>query len=73
MPSIEGNQFDERDFRRGAWHQTATMVALLTPRAGERQNVMACEWASAASHFRLGIQLERFGEGYFKDSILVVQ
>ena len=45
MPSIEGNQFDERDFRRGAWHQTATMVALLTTRAGERQNVMACEWA----------------------------
>ena len=45
MSIVEGNQFEDRDFRRGAWHRTVTMVALLTTRAGDRRNVMACEWA----------------------------
>lgn len=45
MAITEGNQFDDRDFRRGAWHRTATMVAMLTTHAGARHNVMACEWA----------------------------
>jgi flavin reductase (DIM6/NTAB) family NADH-FMN oxidoreductase RutF len=42
---IEGDQFGERDFRRGAWHQTLTTVAMVTATDGERENVMACEWA----------------------------
>ena len=45
MAIFEGNQFDDRDFRRGAWHQTATTVAMVTTRDGDRENVMACEWA----------------------------
>lgn len=45
MAITEGNQFDDREFRRGAWHRTATMVAMLTTHAGARHNVMACEWA----------------------------
>lgn len=45
MAITEGHQFDDRDFRRGAWHRTATMVAMLTTHAGARHNVMACEWA----------------------------
>lgn len=42
---IEGNDFNDRDFRRGVWHQTATMVALVTVDTGTQRNVMACEWA----------------------------
>ena len=46
---IEGDDFGSRDFRRGVWHQTSTMVALLTSAAGGRENVMACEWAMLVS------------------------
>lgn len=49
MPIVEGNRFDERDFRRGAWNQTATTVAMVTSRDGSRENVMACEWAMIVS------------------------
>jgi flavin reductase (DIM6/NTAB) family NADH-FMN oxidoreductase RutF len=42
---IEGDRFAEREFRRGAWHQTLTTVAMVTATDGDRQNVMACEWA----------------------------
>lgn len=49
MAVTEGNQFEERDFRRGVWHQTATTVALVTTRDSEREDVMACEWAMLVS------------------------
>ena len=49
--AIEGNDFADRDFRRGVWRQTATTVALLTTVDAEgRANVMACEWAMMVSH-----------------------
>ena len=49
--TIEGNDFADRDFRRGVWRQTATTVALLTTIDAEgRPNVMACEWAMMVSH-----------------------
>jgi flavin reductase (DIM6/NTAB) family NADH-FMN oxidoreductase RutF len=49
--TIEGNQFSDRDFRRGVWRQTATTIALLTTMSQDGQaNVMACEWAMMVSH-----------------------
>jgi flavin reductase (DIM6/NTAB) family NADH-FMN oxidoreductase RutF len=47
---VEGDDFDDREFRRGVWRQTLTNVALVTVSAGGRQNVMACEWAMMVSH-----------------------
>lgn len=47
--TIEGDEFDSREFRRGIWRQTATTVALITAAADGRQNVMACEWAMMIS------------------------
>jgi flavin reductase (DIM6/NTAB) family NADH-FMN oxidoreductase RutF len=47
---VEGDDFDDRDFRRGVWRQTLTSVALLTVSAGGSHNVMACEWATMVSH-----------------------
>jgi flavin reductase (DIM6/NTAB) family NADH-FMN oxidoreductase RutF len=47
---VEGDDFDDRDFRRGVWRQTLTSVALLTVSAGGSDNVMACEWATMVSH-----------------------
>jgi flavin reductase (DIM6/NTAB) family NADH-FMN oxidoreductase RutF len=47
--TIEGDQFAERDFRRGVWHQTLTTVAMVTATDGQRENVMACEWAMMVS------------------------
>lgn len=41
----EGDNFEDRDFVRGLWHQTATMVALVTTEVDGQRNVMACEWA----------------------------
>ena len=49
MAIIEGDNFADRDFRRGAWHQTATTVAMVTTRSGDRENVMAVEWAMLVS------------------------
>ena len=49
MTVVEGDQFADRDFRRGAWFQTATTVAMVTTRHGDRENVMACEWAMLVS------------------------
>jgi flavin reductase (DIM6/NTAB) family NADH-FMN oxidoreductase RutF len=46
---VEGDDFDDREFRRGVWRQTLTSVALLTVSAGGRDNVMACEWAMMVS------------------------
>src|SRR5687768_10653359 len=46
---IEGDNFSDRDFRRGVWHQTATTVAMVTAAVGDRQNMMACEWAMMVS------------------------
>jgi flavin reductase (DIM6/NTAB) family NADH-FMN oxidoreductase RutF len=46
---VEGDDFGSRDFRRSVWHQTTTAVALLTCAAGERVDVMACEWAMLVS------------------------
>lgn len=49
--TIEGNEFTDREFRRGVWRQTATTVALITAVNEEGQaNVMACEWAMMVSH-----------------------
>jgi flavin reductase (DIM6/NTAB) family NADH-FMN oxidoreductase RutF len=45
----EGDDFASREFRRGIWHRTATMVAMVTTAANGRENVMACEWAMMAS------------------------
>jgi flavin reductase (DIM6/NTAB) family NADH-FMN oxidoreductase RutF len=45
----EGNDFASREFRRGVWHRTATMVAMVTAAANGRENVMACEWAMMTS------------------------
>ena len=39
---IEGDEWGDREFRRGAWHRTATTVAMLTAAADGRANVMAC-------------------------------
>ena len=47
---VEGDAFDDREFRRGAWRQTLTSVALVTVSASGRSNVMACEWAMMVSH-----------------------
>jgi flavin reductase (DIM6/NTAB) family NADH-FMN oxidoreductase RutF len=47
---VEGDDFDDRDFRRGVWRQTLTSVALVTVSADGRDNVMACEWATMVSH-----------------------
>jgi hypothetical protein len=47
---VEGDDFDDRDFRRSVWRQTLTSVALVTVSTGERDNVMACEWATMVSH-----------------------
>jgi flavin reductase (DIM6/NTAB) family NADH-FMN oxidoreductase RutF len=47
---VEGDDFDDRDFRRGVWRQTLTSVALVTVSASGRDNVMACEWAMMVSH-----------------------
>jgi flavin reductase (DIM6/NTAB) family NADH-FMN oxidoreductase RutF len=49
-PYIQGDDFDDRDFRRGVWQQTLTSVALVTVAAGGHRNVMACEWATMVSH-----------------------
>ncbi len=46
---IEGDNFQDRDFRRPFWRRTSTAVALVTAAAGDRTNVMACEWAMMAS------------------------
>jgi flavin reductase (DIM6/NTAB) family NADH-FMN oxidoreductase RutF len=46
---FEGDNFEDRDFRRVFWRRTTTTVALVTAAAGDRQNVMACEWAMMAS------------------------
>jgi flavin reductase (DIM6/NTAB) family NADH-FMN oxidoreductase RutF len=55
--TVEGDEFDVRDFRRGVWHQTATTVALVTSAVDGRANVMACEWAMmiSASPLRFAI------------------
>jgi hypothetical protein len=47
---VEGDDFDDREFRRGVWRQTLTSVALVTVSASGRNNVMACEWAMMVSH-----------------------
>ncbi len=47
---VEGDDFDDREFRRGVWRQTLTSVALVTVSASGRSNVMACEWAMMVSH-----------------------
>ena len=47
---IEGDKWSDREFRRGAWHRTATTVAMLTVAADGRTNVMACEWAMIVSN-----------------------
>ncbi len=47
---VEGDEFDDRDFRRGVWRRTLTAVALVTVSADGRDNVMACEWAMMVSH-----------------------
>ncbi|MGE0227623.1 MAG: flavin reductase family protein [Dehalococcoidia bacterium] len=47
--SVEGDEFDSREFRRGVWSQTATTVALVTSAWEGRENVMACEWAMMVS------------------------
>jgi flavin reductase (DIM6/NTAB) family NADH-FMN oxidoreductase RutF len=47
---VEGDDFDDRDFRRGVWRQTLTSVALITVSANGEDNVMACEWATMVSH-----------------------
>jgi len=47
---VEGDNFEDREFRRGVWRQTLTSVALLTVAANGRSNVMACEWAMMVSH-----------------------
>ena len=47
---VEGDDFDDREFRRGVWRQTLTSVALVTVSASGRDNVMACEWAMMVSH-----------------------
>lgn len=47
--TVEGDEFDVRDFRRGVWQQTATTVALVTSAADGRADVMACEWAMMIS------------------------
>jgi flavin reductase (DIM6/NTAB) family NADH-FMN oxidoreductase RutF len=52
-PYVEGDDFEDREFRRGVWRQTLTSVALVTVSAGGRDNVMACEWASMVSHVPL--------------------
>ena len=56
---IEGDRFEEREFRRGAWHQTLTTVAMVTVTDGERENVMACEWAMLVTtnpmHFAISV------------------
>jgi flavin reductase (DIM6/NTAB) family NADH-FMN oxidoreductase RutF len=46
---FEGDNFQDRDFRRTFSRRTTTTVALITARAGELENVMACEWAMMAS------------------------
>ncbi len=46
---FEGDDFGTREFRRDVWHQTATTVAMVTAVAGDRANVMACEWAMMVS------------------------
>ena len=43
--TIEGNEFETREFRRAVWSQTATTVAMVTSAFDGRENVMACEWA----------------------------
>jgi flavin reductase (DIM6/NTAB) family NADH-FMN oxidoreductase RutF len=50
---VEGDDFEDREFRRGVWRQTLTSVALVTVSAGGRDNVMACEWAMMVSHVPL--------------------
>lgn len=47
--SHEGDDFSSRDFRGSVWRQTATTVAMLTGASGDRENVMACEWAMMIS------------------------
>src|SRR5262249_49867049 len=47
---IEGDDFDDREFRRGVWRQTLTSVALVTVSAEGQDNVMACEWTSMVPH-----------------------
>src|SRR5438477_125172 len=49
MTIFEGADFTDRDFRRGIWHETATMVAMVTTAHDGRENVMACEWAMMVS------------------------
>jgi flavin reductase (DIM6/NTAB) family NADH-FMN oxidoreductase RutF len=46
---FEGDNFEDRDFRRVFWRRTTTTVALVTAAANGQQNVMACEWAMMAS------------------------
>jgi flavin reductase (DIM6/NTAB) family NADH-FMN oxidoreductase RutF len=46
---FEGDNFQDREFRRALWHETTTTVALITARANGGENVMACEWAMMAS------------------------
>lgn len=47
--TVEGDEFESRDVRRGVWSQTATTVALVTSTREGRENVMACEWAMMVS------------------------
>jgi flavin reductase (DIM6/NTAB) family NADH-FMN oxidoreductase RutF len=46
---VEGDDFQDRDFRRPFWRRTSTAVALVTAAHDGRENVMACEWAMMAS------------------------
>jgi flavin reductase (DIM6/NTAB) family NADH-FMN oxidoreductase RutF len=48
--SVEGDHFDDREFRRAVWRQTLTTVALVTVSIDGQSNVMACEWATMVSH-----------------------
>jgi flavin reductase (DIM6/NTAB) family NADH-FMN oxidoreductase RutF len=50
---VEGDDFEDREFRRGVWRRTLTSVALVTVSANGRDNVMACEWATMVSHVPL--------------------
>jgi hypothetical protein len=47
--SFKGDDFGSTDFRRSVWHHTTTAVALLTCAAGDKVDVMACEWAMLVS------------------------
>lgn len=68
----EGDDFANQDFRRSVWHQTATTVAMVTTRAGERDNVMACEWAMMVSasplQFVIAIGTRKVTHGFIEDA-----